>query len=470
MYKKYLIITLMMVCHTQFSYTQDFDKTFLTFDLTFNNPNSNSLHVTEVGVKSELVSGDFMCMSKSRPLIPVADYIVRFHVEDKVTTFDANPILQIQPKGSARFRISIIPEATGACGYWSTNVSAIVRFNDGTEYLSKPELITSKEFEKFKRATSNPSDEEIVEALQHRDVGLRRQAIKRLANSTLDKNSKIRLLGAKLKDNDTYVRQSAAEIIGELKLVELTNNLIENLENTKEDNEISSYCEALGNLEDKSIKVTDLLLNQIVNLEYRYYFSVTKSIMKIDAPHVPKRVLAKAKDYINWTKVTEENPDYSEKSDRYSDLLEILIKYQDKKSIPHLQKILLECQNKSIVTKTIYEISMLTNKNKISKNPFILSFKKEFKHLTKHSEDEVRISAIDLVCATTEDEKEVARFLKNGINDENKNIRMAAAEWIGYLNLQILIPEIKQRVTIVQNRSEKAIYCKVLKQFKQKCN
>ena len=171
-FMKTTFFTFFILFAIKYAYPQNksiyYKKDALTFDLTFNNPNSTALHIVKVGVKCHKISGSFICASDDDILNPIADYTIEPWVgKDNETIINADPILLLEPKKSVRFTISVSPNATGECSKWSVQISAIVIFDDSTKIYSKPYLISSMDV--FNSQNVQPKDKQILSGLKNQN-------------------------------------------------------------------------------------------------------------------------------------------------------------------------------------------------------------------------------------------------------------------------------------------------------------
>jgi hypothetical protein len=190
----------------------------LKFELTFQNPNTYAVALTTLGIVNDpVLPRNEMCKSFSRIPIPFADYTVRFRVLRKGEYSQAvHPPLVIAPNEIRTITIGVIPDASGLCGYWSTNVKAFSRFTDGTTIFTQIQQLTDKD---VKRHTANtPDDDRIIAYLRHPRPELRIEGIDYLVRSTIDSGSKEALLRHKLNDSEYEVQRKAALAAGQLRL------------------------------------------------------------------------------------------------------------------------------------------------------------------------------------------------------------------------------------------------------------
>jgi hypothetical protein len=204
--------------------SDNYDSSKLKFDLIISNPGEISTVLTGVGVRTRGTLGAFQCASASLALTPLADYIVRFHVRDSETIVQADPPVEIASGSSGRVSISMMPSALGACGFWKTEASAVLRFSDNSELETGPQQLTTRELSKLSDLTL--SDHDLLIALRHRDPSLRMEAVRRLNSSHLDGADKKNILDSKLDDSDYTVRVATVDTIGKLKYYSFGDKLV----------------------------------------------------------------------------------------------------------------------------------------------------------------------------------------------------------------------------------------------------
>ena len=397
----------------------DFDKTLLTFDLTFHNPNNKSIHLTKVGIKSSVFAGEFMCASASRGLTPMADYIVRFHVGDPETIIEAEPILEIKPKSSIRYTISIIPRATGACGYWATNISAISIFDNDTRVESSHFELTSSDFEKYKMRI--PKNEELLKALKHRNLLVRLEAIQKLGSSNIPKLEASDILEIKLNDNNPEIQLAAAAEAVEMHLPEHFETIYNNYFNENDYLKGMQYSELFSKMLPPSnlSKLISILGED--NGVYDFYYklqigNIKNALIKWMRPEVVpllRDVLIKRKDWALIKNIGDTN------LDKLKYICSILIKYRDEQSISIIKDILENEKSHPYIVRSILEnIKDLHDEDFEVKGNFSLSMKNNFLALTRSKEKSIREPAIDLSCMVFGSTEEINNMLTSRYEEE----------------------------------------------------
>jgi len=115
-----LLIVLVIILIDQIGFSQSnrvtyFDEPYLEYTLTVHNPNiSKTKHIINVGVESQLIYGNFECLSGAHQFPTDADFEVEFHVTKENTEIDANPIFALKPQETYNIRISLIPNTIGS--------------------------------------------------------------------------------------------------------------------------------------------------------------------------------------------------------------------------------------------------------------------------------------------------------------------------------------------------------------------
>lgn len=344
--------------------------------------------MVKVGVRSELRAGKFECLSASDVLIPLADYRVRFHVGSEETIQDAEPIIKIEPRDIVRFTISLIPDATGACGYWASDVSAIVVFDNGKRIYTSRQLITSADVEAYIERT--PKDQEIFAGLRQRDSTIRAQTVRQLTKSTISRIGIERILRKKLDDPAIQVRTAAAEITAEMNFLSLTEKIVSGLLSTNNEGEAATYCRALGKLRNPS--TIDTLLSVLLKgkVDSIISYAASEALVMIGHPDVPIRVRALLATHIEWVSKKIEDND----TDRYARLCYIAIQYGDLESVPLLASAVRKSQNKQVPEDILRELWYLTHHAEtIASDPFAIALRSVLEAANNRPESSIRETA-----------------------------------------------------------------------------
>ena len=201
----------------------EFERAALIFTIAVANPSSAPRSIVQVGVRSRAHS-TFNCLSGAHGLISLADYPVAFHVSKPETMIDADPILALPPKEIATFTISLYPNATGSCGYWSSIVSAVVKFDDGNTLETPSEMIDARQVESVR--VRSPKREEVLGLAAHRSPMLRLQGIEKLPAVNVDTITAESVLRARYSDPVPDVREAAYAQSAAMKLTGLVPDLI----------------------------------------------------------------------------------------------------------------------------------------------------------------------------------------------------------------------------------------------------
>lgn len=437
----------------------NFQKALLTFDIVINNPANLPRSILRVGVKSNLRYGHFQCRSGSGPLVPVANYIVRFHVGSKETIMDADPPIRIEPKDAVRFKVSLVPSAVGACGPWGAEVSAIVVFDNGAKIYSKPELLTASDVENYEQRT--PKDEELLAALRHKDPEIRLVAVKKLSESTIEKDTIKILLEAKIDDPVMAVRLKAAEVIGEMGFKSLAGKLASQL-NGSGSWAGAVYCEALARL--RNPVAIDALISHLTNLKEKYPpYEATAALIYLEHPDVPAKVRTFLLAHTNWSSAGA-----SEKQvELYVELCRILIHYRDTGSIPLISRLI---TGSRLDSRLINELFRLTDEDKLVQDPFLLSMRPALMAALKSDHAVARVSAISLLCRMPTENKVLEKIIGDGLSDPVKGVRINAAMCAADLGYRSFIDKIVSLKKSSDDAAEAAEYCKALAKLKAPCN
>jgi hypothetical protein len=236
------------------AFSQEHDKKdLLTFELTVQNPNEQSVALVEIGVVNSPEPRPWQsCKDFHRIPSPLADYELKFRVSEKGRFEEAvSPPLILRPKETRTISVALMPDSNGLCDYWLTHVSIFLRFSDGSEITSSRQDLTKSDVEEH--AQNTPEDERILSYLRHPRAELRAQGIKYLINSNMDIAAKAALLRHKLTDSEDIVRVSAVEAAGKLRILSLAHDIEKIVEATPEDDsEITTYLIALARISSPS--------------------------------------------------------------------------------------------------------------------------------------------------------------------------------------------------------------------------
>lgn len=393
--------------------------------VAYKNYGKKSKHLVKVGVKVSNLNGRIICAGMvfdrsvgsyfSEVLQPQANYIINLHVSNDETIIDADPPIAIKPDEASSFTISFFPSIVGSCTELiSFEVSGILIFDDGEKvyFTPKQNRITGEEVSKFIQRT--PDEQELLTAINNRNIGIRRQAFSHLSKSTLDSESIKFLISQGLTNEDPGIRAASAISASKLgykmytkQIISLLKNSLEQLDAqakltrekasktgvftvfSKSKNEeevekilksleldrlridsqkaeIADYCIALGGLQDSA--GIDVLISTLNNLNFEYPEKVSDALVKLNHPDVVNKVrplllrnieLSPEKDY-RLIKLHRE-------------IVKILVAYRDMKSVESL----LNFAEKSpyILSTVVYGIGSTINENQIIRDPFILAMR-----------------------------------------------------------------------------------------------
>lgn len=298
----------------------------LTFKLTVSNPASVSRVLKSIGVKS-LARGSFNCFSGAYAATPIADYRVGFHVRKPVTEIPADPILVIEPRSVGQFTISIVPDATGSCGFWEAEVSVFAKFDDGTVLESETEAISMSDVEAFEHRS--PEVAEIMKGLSSSQVDNQIIAIGLIPGSQMNSAQEEGILEDKIDDVDPSIRAAAADAATELKIRDLLPRIIAVRQEEKSDYEraagIAGIYEAFA--DERCIAPA---LREIVEFDGSF---VPEALINIHKFAASDQALAEAK--VLFDKHVSEHWERA-----MLDLMYIVIAYGDQNSIPFVERIL----------------------------------------------------------------------------------------------------------------------------------
>jgi hypothetical protein len=302
----------------------DYDPALIVYTMTVSNPATVSRILSAIGVQSR-ARGSFMCLSGAYAATPIADYRIRFMVQKPVTEIKADPTLVIEPKGVAKFTISLIPDATGACGHWEATVSAFAKFDDGTVLSSGWENISSDDVQAAK--TRKPKVWEVLDGLNSKLKTNQIIAIGMIAESGMGSEAARQIIERRLSDQD--IRTAAAQQAVALHFSDLLPRLIEIYQEEKNayyrSVSLAGLCEIF-----RDERCIDPLLREIVDFDGSF---ATEALIKLGkfagADHA--RVIAE--------KLFGE-PESKRRENILLELVYVLVAYRDPSSLTIVRKII----------------------------------------------------------------------------------------------------------------------------------
>jgi hypothetical protein len=365
------------------------DTATLTFDITIQNPADQALVVTKVGAIVDPVSGSFQCLAEPSILLPIGNYVVPFHLTEKKPTRTIDPI-GVPPRGLLRLKISLEPDATGACGFWAAKVRAVVTFADGTSLITtREETITSND---VRSASSRSSQEaELRDSLQSSDAKIREFAVRRLSVETLSNEALAPVLKHKLHDPDVNVRVAAADVIANLHLYSLGPDITALLTDLISPAELKHYVGAACVLREPSaVPVLATLLGQRNDISADV---LNAGLMNLRDPSVPNAVRPLLTSRKSWSLPEAQEADAL----RYLAIVTTLVFYHDEKSVPKLSSLLTTATHRTIQLGLMSALASNTRDGTLIQDPFLLEMGPAVAILASQGDSEERWSAITLL-------------------------------------------------------------------------
>ena len=457
------------------SVSSEFSGPALVFKLTVANPDTVSRHVTKVGVHSR-AHGNFGCLTESTALISLADYPISFSVVHEETLTDADPKIALPPSSSAVFTVSLYPHATGACGPWSSDVSVIIIFDDGTRLETRAAPISEQDIEALR--IRNPQRDEVLRGLSHRNVDLRLQSLRQLGKVGLDRvtlEDKVRLA---LEDPDRQVRSEAYRQVAPLNLQILTPDLIKRIAliplpaepmQTRQANsaELLELCRSFTKL--RAVGAEDELLRVLTDPNFLYPEPLGEAFQKIRTPAMPDRLMRVIASHRAWASALADGS----LATRYDILLETLIDYRDVSSVPLLKSLLTPPENRRTAHVILSKVLALTDANHRVQDPFVLAFHDVARgYLNDPWGDDrqnLREPAMLLRVRTSDDLAEQAALLKTGLRDRSPYVQLAAAREAAALALSSTAPDILKSYQ-GSDESLRPSFCNALIALNRKCH
>jgi HEAT repeat protein len=463
------------------SISSEFSAPALVFKLTVANPDTVMRHVTKVGVRSR-AHGNFGCLTESAALLSLADYPISFSVTREETLTDADPKIVLPPGSSAAFTVSLYPHATGACGAWSSDVSAIVVFDDGTRLETQAASIGERDLEVLR--TRNPQRDEVLQGLNHRNVDLRLQSLRQLGKVGLDRvtlEDKVRLA---LQDPEPRVRSEAYRQVAPLNLQTLTPDLIKRFAliplsaqpaQTRQANsaELLELCRSFTML--RAAGAEDSLLAVLTDPNFLYPEALGEALQKIRTPAMPSKLMQVLASHRAWASalsddVSAEGPKLAT---RYDILLKTLIDYRDVGSVSLLRSLLSPPQNRRTARVILTNVLALTDATHRVQDPFVLAFRDVARRFTNDpwgdDRENLREPAMLLSVRASDDRAEQIPLLRAGLRDRSPHVQLAAAREAAALTLTSMAPEILKSYRN-SNESLRPYFCNALTALDAKCH
>jgi HEAT repeat protein len=417
----------------------------------------------------------------SRPLQLDADYSISIVAtkENEVRQDAEPPVLITAAGGLSRIAVSVLPDVSyfDTCyDYWRLDLSVFVIYrnaaNGREERLNAPNPIsyTANEYASYDHRSAPLPSEELKRALMHIRPTIRSYAVRQLIVANVGRSVAEGILRSKLEnDPSDEVKLSAAYVAARLRISELGNSILSQLKATKDGEAIRIYCWALAELH--CTDAVDLLLNILLNSAYppfghvnyawEYHDTPKEALIKIGPD---KEASTKAREaffkYRAWSsKVATKDQLY-----RYSELLEILLKYRDMKVVPFLVD-LISAPEFYRSSNALYRVwsefaieESNSNGDRLVRDEFILAlrpaFERSFDAKDPKASDEERASRFyseplsprsfifRLLCRMPITDEQLNRLLARGFKDEDMEVKVGAAQLAALLGRKEFVPKI----------------------------
>jgi hypothetical protein len=464
------------------SLSSEFSGPALVFKLIVANPDTVIRHVMKVGVRSH-AQGNFNCLTESKTLISLADYPISFAVTREETLMDADPKISLPPGSSAAFTVSLYPHATGACGPWSSDVSVIVAFDDGTRLETATASIDESDLEALR--TRNPQRDDVLQGLSHRNAELRLQSLRQLAKVGLDRVTLEDKVRRAFQDPDSRIRSEAYRQVAPLDLQTLTPDLIKRFDlialpmqptQTRQANsaELLELCQSFTVL--RAAGAEDSVLAVLTNPNFSHPEALGDALPKIRTPAMPGRLMHVVAAHRTWASALPDdaaNSDSPKLATRYHILLKNLIEYRDVSSVPLLKSLLIPPENKHTARVILSSVLALTNATHRVHDPFVLEFGNVARGFMKDpwgdDRHNLREPAMLLSVRALDDPAAQIPLLRAGLRDRSQYVQLAAAREAAALGLTSMAPEILQNYR-GSKRNLQPHFCNALAALNVKCN
>lgn len=370
-------------------------------------------------------------------------------MKDEETIIQADPPVEIGAGSSGRVSISMIPSARGACGFWETEASAVLRFSDSSELETGPQRLTKDDLSKLGSLTM--PDDDLLIALRHRDPGLRMETVERLSSSDLDEIEKKNILDAKLDDPSSMVRSAAVGTIAQLKYGSFGDKLLKQLQSLQDrlnnipiekdsdelvaelSSEASDIIEGLGVL--RFSKAIDPIIQTLADPNFNLDGSVD-ALKDMQDSVVPKKLRRYLASLRSWA-----DSDVDMLQLKYSYICDLLVYYEDMDSITQLSNIIMTSKSEMVPRNVLWNILHLTSEEQLVQDPFVLAFRETAMATLKNSDRNARVSAITLLVRLPG--SDVTALLNVGLDDPDVRVRRSTAEMVGKLGVAALRPKLQ---------------------------
>jgi|GEM_PF-4956031 len=404
----------------------NFDKSTLTYELTFKNDYNYPIYITKVGGMVKADFGDFSCQAQHPLPNPFTDYKVMLNPLRDTVLINTDPIIKIAPDETATFTLAVIPDVRKACDIWAVNISFLVRFHYGYRYASSPEMITNEDL--GKAVLRSFTDQELQGYLNNSDVNIRIKAVEELKYSTLGPQVVETMLNNKLSDNNPLVRSATARTIADMGNRSFTDKLVSNLLTSTDRDEKITLIKVLGKLKDP--KGSDILINRIMAQDLLEARIAARSLIDMQSPDIANKIRFLLQRHAAWALGTPEEKAI------YEILCSIAISYKDMGSVQALRNILNDPAITGLNYSILNNLSILLDKPRAVNDNFLGSFTGDYEGFFNNKDDFARMNALNLYLATEPEVKNKVKVIKRFLKDSEFHIQCLAAIWAGELGLK----------------------------------
>ena len=465
-----------------------------TFKLIIQNPLQNPIVITKVGAKvSNIKTSRHGCWGAekletqdSRPLRIDADYSISIvATKENEVLQDAEPPILINAGRLSRISVSVLPDVSyfDTCyDYWQLDLSVFVIYRnaangqEGRLNARHPISYTAKEYVSYDGRSAPLPSEQLRRALTHIRPTIRAYALRQLIEANVNRSVAEGILRSKLEsDPSDEVKLSAAYVAARLQFSILGNDILSQLKATKDAEAIRIYCWALAELH--CADAVDWLLNILLNSAYppfghdnyawKYHNTPKEALIRIGPD---KEVSTKAREAFFKHRAWSSKAATEDQLQRYSELLEILLKYRDMKVVPFLVE-LIGAPEFYRSSNPLYRVwsdfaidESNANGDRLAGDEFILALRPDFertfdfKDPNPAAKDRAsrfyverlspRSFVFRLLCRMHLTDQQLNGLLARGFKDEDMKVKVEAAQLAALLGRKQFVPQI---LTILDN-------------------
>jgi HEAT repeat protein len=418
----------------------------LRFDLVVHNPNhQKACHLLQIGVTSD-VQGTFNCLGGATALKPIADYVVSFRLNDNRTLLDADPPIEIMPLGSARFTIALYPDDHGACGPWTSKVTALMVFEGGVTLASETEQIDSASVAASAKRPLSLGD--ITAASRHRNPLVRQWASGLLA-PTHDPAA-LDILSRGLSDPSPDVRRAALQAIAKSSDGRLGSKLLDAAKQSSDWQELPLYCDALGGIH--YAPASEFLLSVLLRAEPASIPSATQALRALPPPSVVPALNTALAAHADWG---TEAAWPTAQSLAYRGIIDLLFEFADPSSAEALKDLLVKTTNADLRNLLLLHVQQK------AATAFSAGFRPALDMLARDGSASVQRSVLPVLVAVAP-MPEKPTILKSFLGKTDSFTRAAACTVTAQVALPALVPQITDLAARAQPGAERLACCHAL--------